>query len=325
MKDFLRYEAQLRLPGWDQNKLLSQSALIIGVGGLGTPAALYLAAMGIGKLIIADPDVVAEENLHRQPLYTPKSIGAYKAHCIKEYLLEFRPDLHVEAHTVWVNEGFLRDIGSSASIWIDGTDNIASRLVIDEMAFASHKPWVYGAIYQWEGQAALFYKTRYRDFFGAEVCGDSCSEGGVMGGIPGIVGSLQASLAAMYLASPFSAPTNHLFRIDLLRGRMESFRIGTQRVSNALEIGYNEAHELSEALWIDIREVCYPCIPRAQRKNWYDWDEWELPQKPIILICERGNRSRQIAFGLRKKTRREDIYSLEGGASLLFAATKQGS
>ncbi|MCX8112187.1 MAG: HesA/MoeB/ThiF family protein [Bacteroidia bacterium] len=310
-----RYSAQTRLPVWNQRALSEATALVIGVGGLGSPAALYLAAMGIGRLILADPDSIAEENLHRQPLYTPDAIGASKVKVLSAYLLRLRPDLRVESIERWVDESLLHDIGPKAQIWIDGTDNLHSRLVIDAVASALKKPWVYGAVFQEEGQVALLEGIRYRSLFGEGTEGPSCSEAGVIGALPGIIGSWQATLAAQYLASPEVVPKNRLFRVDLRRGETHSFLLATElREPATLEISMEEAQSLSDAHWVSLCELHGANMPFPHdKKAWYDWDRWTLPARPVILVCEEGNRSRQIAYALRRKTGRSNIYSLRGG------------
>ncbi|MCS6895341.1 MAG: HesA/MoeB/ThiF family protein [Bacteroidia bacterium] len=315
-----RYLAQSRLPGWRQSAIRNATVLIVGVGGLGCPAALYLAAMGIGRLIIADPDTVAEENLHRQPLYPPTSIGRLKVDALSEYLLSFRPDLVIEKYPIWADSDFLQRVGKTASIWIDGTDNLQSRLAIDEAAYTLHKPWVYGAIFQWEGQVALLAEVSYKELFGESADSPPCSEAGVIGALPGIIGSWQAALAAQYLADPASFIKNLLYRIDLRTGKSEVFEILPRHnlPEIGMEIPAETALQMQSAVWIDIREErMSPLIVPSISYAWYKWDTWDLPSSPIVIVCEAGNRSRQIAYALRRKTGRSDIYSLRGGAATL--------
>ncbi|MCS7161814.1 MAG: HesA/MoeB/ThiF family protein [Bacteroidia bacterium] len=310
----LRYEPQQHLPGWSQEKLGASTALVVGVGGLGQPAALYLAAMGIGKLILVDPDTVAEVNLHRQPLYTEADLGKPKVEVLAAHLRRLRADLEIETHAVWADRVFLETYGKAASVWIDGTDNLASRLALDEAAAVCQKPWVYGAVYQGEGQAALLVGVQYREFFGAEEGGPSCSVGGVLGALPGAVGALQAALAAQYLAQPALAPVNILFRLDLLRGLMQSFALEAAEPVAPLELSWEATQAFPTAQWIDLRENPLSPLPiPAQRLPWYSWAQWKLPSQPVIIVCEQGERSRQIAYALRRQTGRTDIFSLRGG------------
>ncbi|GIV24413.1 MAG: hypothetical protein KatS3mg026_0105 [Bacteroidia bacterium] len=324
-----RYRAQWLLPAWDQERLLQSTALVVGVGGLGVPAALYLAAMGLGHLVLVDPDTVAEENLHRQPLYTPPDVGQPKVEVLARYLQRFRPDLRLTLHARWADETFLRETGQGADIWLDGTDNAPSRLAIDAAAQALGKPWVYGAIFQWEGQAALLEGVSYRAFFGEGTTGPSCSEAGVAGAVPGIIGSLQAALAARYLTDPAHAPKNRLFRIDLATGLWESYTLASSLLAAApppvgppLELSLQAAQQIPSLEWIDLREEGPPLPYPAHRWPWYQWDSWRLPDRPLLLVCQQGRQSRQIAFALRKKTGRTDIYSLQGGAAALLASQK---
>ncbi|MCS7296793.1 MAG: HesA/MoeB/ThiF family protein [Bacteroidia bacterium] len=311
-----KYIVQSRLPGWDQRSLERGTALVIGVGGLGLPAALYLAAMGIGALILADPDTVAEENLHRQPLYTPHDIGRPKVEVLADHLSRLRPDIRLSLYPLWVEERFLREIGIEADIWIDGTDNLESRLCIDKMAQELRKPWVYGAIFQWEGQVGLLERASYQEIFGTGLEAPSCTEAGVIGALPGIIGSWQAALAAQYLADPWGVPRNRLFRVDLRRGESHTFWLPASPLP-ALDLTSAEVRCLPNPYWIDVREEATPLPFPAEKKSPYIWEEWTLPAQPVIIICETGNRSRQIAYALRRRTGRGDIYSLRGGAALL--------
>ena len=332
------YRAQRLLPLWDQERLQRASALVIGVGGLGTPAALYLSAMGIGRLILCDPDTIAPENLHRQPLYTPHHVGQLKVHVLSEYLQKLRPDLSIETHVCWADESFLQRVGATADIWIDGTDNLPSRLLIDEIAYQLKKPWVYGAIYQWEGQVVLWDGLRYRDYFGEGVGGPSCGEAGVLGAVPGIIGSWQAALAAMYLTIPHATPRHRLFRLSLLTGSAETLDLlpnnptesspasaseatSASSPSFPLEISLEELGDAKAYHWIDVRVEPRPPLPFPhEHRPWYSYDRWTLPEaRPIVLVCETGTRSRTIAYALRKKFHRQDIISLRGGANKLLS------
>ncbi len=318
------YQAQRLLPLWDQTRLQKASALVIGVGGLGTPAALYLSAMGIGRLLLCDPDTIAVENLHRQPLYTPAHLGQFKVHILTQHLRALRPDLTIETYPQWADEAFLERVGAAVDIWIDGTDNLLSRLIIDEIATHLKKPWVYGAIFQWEGQVVLWDGLRYRDYFGEGAEGPSCNEAGVLGAIPGIIGSWQAALAAMYLAAPSIAPRHRLFQINLLTGQAETFTLEASSLppliaETPLEVSLMDLSPPSAYYWVDIREEPAPPLPFPhEHRPWYRYDQGDLPlSQPIVLVCETGNRSRSLAFALRQKLQRQDIYSLRGGIQSL--------
>ncbi|MCS6790494.1 MAG: ThiF family adenylyltransferase [Bacteroidia bacterium] len=314
-----RYVAQLRLPGWSQSKLQEASVLIIGVGGLGQPAALYLTAMGIGRLLLIDPDQVEEANLHRQPLYTPAHLQQLKVEVLAHHLCLLRPDLKVETYPYWADEKLLEEVGSTTDIWIDGTDNIQSRLAISRAALRLGKPWVYGSVYQWEGQVALIEGLAYEEFFGEIAESPSCSQGGVLGSLPGLVGAWQASLAVLYLQGLFSNLRNRLFRIDLSQGIADAFFLASFSAM-PLEISAAQALAYPDAVWIDLREQLNPPLPvPSLQSKWHEWESWQLPLSPVILVCERGERSRFVAYALRHKTQRKDIHSLRGGAPALLA------
>jgi adenylyltransferase/sulfurtransferase len=292
--------------------------------------------MGIGRLWLCDPDTIVIENLHRQPLYTPEVVGQPKVQVLAQKLQALRPDIVIHPYVRWADAAFLSQVGREADIWIDGTDNLMSRLVIDEVAHALQKPWVYGAIFQWEGQVVLWRELRYRDFFGEGTGGPSCREAGVLGAVPGIIGSWQAALAAMYLATPNLAPVHRLFRIDLLKADVQVLNFQPFHVSGPageapvrrpplsvhpdwpLEVPFQEALRIHPH-WIDIREAPLSLFPYSHEvRPWYGYDQWTgLPEKPIVLVCETGTQSRAVALALRKKLQRSDIMSLRGGVQSL--------
>ncbi|MDP9047925.1 MAG: HesA/MoeB/ThiF family protein, partial [Bacteroidota bacterium] len=190
---FTRYSCQMALPGFTESaqRLLQQArVLIVGAGGLGCPAAQYLGAAGIGTLGIADFDTVSISNLHRQILYTPADAGQKKALVASLQLKKQNPDINVVAHDVRITSQNVMDVISGYDIIVDGTDNFETRYLLNDAAVMSNKPLVYGAIYQFEGQVAVWNtinehvdKTpNYRDIFpnvdAAQI--PNCAEGGVI-------------------------------------------------------------------------------------------------------------------------------------------------
>ncbi len=202
--ELARYSRHLVMPevGLEgQKKLKASSVLIVGVGGLGTPSAMYLAAAGVGRIGIVDFDVVEKSNLHRQVLYSEKDIGRSKAEVARERLIQINPNIDIELHKVRLDSSNALSILKDYDVILDGTDNFPTRYLVNDACVLLGKPNVYASIYRFEGQASVFFAKKgpcYRCLYheppppGAVP---SCAEGGVLGVLPGIMGSIQAAEA----------------------------------------------------------------------------------------------------------------------------------
>lgn len=197
-----RYARHLILPevgGAGQRKLLNTSVLLLGAGGLGSPAAMYLAAAGIGRIGILDFDVVDASNLQRQILHGTDDLGRPKVESAAETLRSMNPDVEVVEHRIHINSENALDVFRPYDVVVDGTDNFPTRYLANDASFFLAKPLVSGAIYRFEGQVTVFEAARgtgcYRCLFpnppppGAVP---SCAEAGVFGVLPGILGSMMA-------------------------------------------------------------------------------------------------------------------------------------
>src|SRR5262245_2063534 len=197
-----RYARHLILPevaGAGQRKLLDTSVLLLGAGGLGSPAAMYLAAAGIGRIGILDFDVVDASNLQRQILHGTEDLGRPKVESAADTLRSMNPDVEVVEHRIHVNSENALEVFKPYDVIVDGTDNFPTRYLANDASFFLEKPLVYGAIYRFEGQMTVFEAAKgtgcYRCLFpnppppGAVP---SCAEAGVFGVLPGIIGSMLA-------------------------------------------------------------------------------------------------------------------------------------
>ncbi|MGI8607072.1 MAG: molybdopterin-synthase adenylyltransferase MoeB [Gaiellaceae bacterium] len=200
-----RYSRHLLIPevGEDgQQKLLDSRMLLIGAGGLGSPAALYLAAAGVGTLGIVDDDVVDETNLQRQIVHSHERLGDSKAESAKRTIEALNPDVTVEVFKERLtSENADRILGEGWDVIVDGADNFPTRYLLNDASVWHKIPIVHGSIFRFEGQATVFKPHEgpcYRCLFPQPPppeLAPSCAEGGVLGVLPGIVGSLQASEA----------------------------------------------------------------------------------------------------------------------------------
>jgi molybdopterin/thiamine biosynthesis adenylyltransferase len=198
----LRYARHIILPsigGEGQRKLMQAKVLLIGAGGLGSPAAMYLAAAGVGTLGLVDFDRVDLSNLQRQLLHDTEDVGRPKVESAKERLNSLNPNVEVNAHDVVLTSQNAFEVLEPYDVIVDGTDNFPVRYLVNDAAQMLGKPLVYGSIYQFEGQASVFLPGSetpcYRCLFPHPPppgTVPSCAEAGVFGVLPGIIGSIQA-------------------------------------------------------------------------------------------------------------------------------------
>ncbi len=197
----IRYGRHLLLPEVGeagQMKLLDAKVLLLGAGGLGSPAALYLAAAGVGTLGIIDMDVVDSSNLQRQILHNVDRIGMRKVDSAKMTLEAMNPDITVKTYDVRLGADNILDIIDGYDVIVDGTDNFPTRYLVNDAALLKNIPVVHGSIFRFEGQVTVFapyvgpcYRCMIPEAPPAELA-PSCAEAGVLGVLPGIVGSIQA-------------------------------------------------------------------------------------------------------------------------------------
>ncbi len=225
-----RYQRHLLLPevgAAGQQRLLDAKVLLLGAGGLGSPAALYLAAAGVGTVGIVDMDVVDESNLQRQILHNLDRIGERKVDSAKKTLTAINPDVDVVAHDVRLGADNVLDVFRGYDVIVDGTDNFPTRYLVNDASLKLRIPVVHGSIFRFEGQATVFHPyvgPCYRCLFPqpppAELA-PSCSEAGVLGVLPGIIGSIQAMEAIKLLLDLGETLTGRILTYDAMD---ESFR-----------------------------------------------------------------------------------------------------
>lgn len=200
-----RYSRHLLIPevGEEgQQRLLESKVLLIGAGGLGAPAALYLAAAGVGTLGIIDDDTVDESNLQRQVIHTTERVGMPKTESARLTINALNPDVKVIEHRTRLTKENALEIFAPYDVILDGTDNFATRYLINDAAVLLKKPNVHGSIYRFEGQATIFYAgvgPCYRCLFPEPPppeLAPSCAEAGVLGLLPGTIGIIQATETA---------------------------------------------------------------------------------------------------------------------------------
>ncbi len=223
--DLTRYRGHLTLPevGLDgQRKLAKASVLCIGTGGLGSPAALYLTAAGVGRVGLLDSDEVDTSNLHRQVLFRTEDVGARKVEAARRTLSALNPDVALVTHDVRLTPENAADLLRGYDVIIDGTDNFRTRYLVNDTCVRLGKPDVWASIHRFEGQVSVFDASRgpcYRCLFPVEPPPDqipSCAEAGVLGVLPGILGTMQATEAIKLILGVGHSLVGRLLVFDAL-------------------------------------------------------------------------------------------------------------
>jgi sulfur-carrier protein adenylyltransferase/sulfurtransferase len=230
-----RYARHIILPGIGgdgQRKLMDASVLVIGAGGLGSPAAMYLAAAGVGTIGLVDFDRVELSNLQRQLLHDTDDVGRPKVESARDRLADLNPNVEVHAHKILLSSENAFDVLGGYDVVVDGTDNFPVRYLVNDATQMLGKPLVYGSIYQWEGQASVFLPGPdtpcYRCLFPEPPppgTVPSCAEGGVFGVLPGIIGSIQAVEAIKLALGVGETLAGKLVLYDALRNEFTTVRL----------------------------------------------------------------------------------------------------
>jgi len=229
-----RYQRHLLLPEigeTGQLKLLDSKVLLLGAGGLGSPAAIYLAAAGVGTIGIIDMDVVDASNLQRQILHNTDRIGERKVDSAKKTLTLMNPDVNVVTYDVRLGADNILDIIDGYDVIVDGTDNFPTRYLVNDASLIKNIPVVHGSIFRFEGQITVFnpwvgpcYRCMIPEPPPAELA-PSCSEAGVLGVLPGIVGSIQAVEAIKILLDLGETLQGRLLAYDALEQSFRTFNV----------------------------------------------------------------------------------------------------
>jgi adenylyltransferase/sulfurtransferase len=229
-----RYGRHLVLPDFGadgQRRLRDGSVLVVGAGGLGAPLAMYLAAAGVGRIGLVDFDHVDESNLQRQLLYDTHDVGRPKLEAAAARLAALNPHVRIERHDARLSSQNALDILRGYDVIADGTDNFATRYLVNDACALLGRPNVYGSVFRFEGQVAVFdaargpcYRCLYPDPPPPGLV-PSCAEGGVLGVLPGVIGTLQAVEALKQLAGIGEPMIGRLLVFDALAMRFRELRI----------------------------------------------------------------------------------------------------
>ena len=224
-EELVRYSRHILLPQVGeagQLRLKRSRVLVIGAGGLGSPVALYLAAAGVGKLGLVDFDTVDLSNLQRQILHGSAAIGSPKTDSARDRIYDINPNVDLEIHLTRLTSDNALEIARGYDLLIDGTDNFATRYLVNDTSVLLGIPNIYGSVYRFEGQASVFgapggpcYRCLFREPPPPDLV-PSCAEGGVLGVVPGLVGTIQATEALKMLLGLGETLVGRLLTIDAM-------------------------------------------------------------------------------------------------------------
>ena len=351
VKEKLRYNRQIILPELGeegQHKLKKAKVLVIGAGGLGCPALYYLSAAGVGNIGVIDDDTVDVSNLHRQIMYNESDIGKEKALCVKEKITQFNPNTEVNVYPKKLSIDNALHLIKHYDIVLDGSDNFATRYLVNDACVILKKPFVYGAVFQFNGQVSVFnFKggPTYRCLFPeppTEGTMPSCSEAGVIGVLPGIIGSYQASEVIKLITGIGKPLSGQLFMIDLRTNFSQTikFKLTPKNLEiKKLKENYSiQSCDLERALleitpfelksWLNEEKNIIQLIDVREKEEFEAYNiggvniplskldqniKQVLPSKKIVICCQSGTRSKLAQARLTKTFPKTEIYNLSGG------------
>lgn len=337
---YQRYSCQIALPGFGkeaQQKLSAARVLIVGIGGLGCPVAQYLAASGIGTIVLADADRVSISNLHRQILFSPSDKGRLKVEVAKERLQEQNPQIDIQAHAIRVDISNVERILRECDLVLDCSDNFETRYLLNDACVLAGKPLVYGAIYQYEGQVSVWNHLQadgsrganYRDLF-PEIDSSqipNCTDGGVIPTLAGIIGCMQANEAIKIVAGSDEILSGKLLLFDAqsMRGRVVKIPAKSEVAITHLTGSGQTPLISAEALaleenytLVDVREdtereldnIGGLHIPLRELNSRIE----QIPSSgKLIFYCASGKRSAEALRVVAGKMPDRQLFSLEGG------------
>ena len=345
----MRYQRQITLPEIGeagQRKLGAASVLIVGAGGLGSPSAMYLAAAGVGRLGLVDFDRVDVTNLHRQILYGTGDVGRLKLDAARERLIDLNPDVAVETHEVRLTSENALEILARYDVVLDGTDNFATRYLVNDACTLLGKPNVYGSIFRFDGQASVFatpdgpcYRCLHAEPPPPHLV-PSCAEGGVLGVLPGVIGTIQAIEAIKLVTGIGETLAGRLllfdalrmtFRVMKLRRRCEEHAAITRLIDyeefcNPVQQTDITPTELSQRLaqgedivLIDVREPHEWSAGHIEGATHIPMRQIperlaDIPKdKDVVMICRSGGRSGHVQQHLLGSQGYTRVLNLAGG------------
>ncbi|MFN4084392.1 MAG: ThiF family adenylyltransferase [Spirosomataceae bacterium] len=338
-----RYSRQTAIPTFGnsgQQALHESRVLVIGAGGLGSPVLLYLAAAGVGTLGIVESDQVDLSNLQRQILYTTSDVGQDKLTQTTQRLLDLNPTIQVRPFPTRFTSANAMEIASEFDLVVDASDNLPTRYLVNDTCHLLGIPWIYGAIYRFEGQVAVFNHQKgidYRDLFPSPPPPEltpNCATAGVLGVMAGLIGTLQATEAVKVLTGLGTPLDGELLLVDTLTQDFRKLKIPAEpnRPDIHSLIDYEAFCGLStpEITWNQYQNSSSAYFLLDVRETWEHEEEHiggfsipldeleerlaEIPtEKPVLVHCLGGTRSAQAVQILKNRRPHQTFLSLQNG------------
>ena len=301
-EELVRYSRHVLLPEFGaegQARLKAGRVLIVGAGGLGSPAALYLAAAGVGTIGLVDFDAVDETNLQRQILYGTRDVGRPKLEVAAARLRDLNPHLQIEPHEMALDAANALSLVGRYDVIVDGTDNFSTRYLVNDACVIARKPNVYGSVFRFEGQASVFamppgpcYRCLHPEPPPPGLI-PNCAEGGVLGVLPGLIGTIQATEAIKLIAGVGEPLVGRLLLYDALRLRFRQIALPRDPAcavcGDAPTIREVSAYDLSCEPGVSVEPPASNTITAARGDTVGDitaeeLHEWRREGRPHLLV-----------------------------------------
>lgn len=362
-----RYARQIALPEiglQGQQALANAKVLVVGAGGLGCPVLQYLAAAGVGKIGIVDGDRVDLSNLHRQVLFGVDDIGDLKVKAAAAAIQRINPEINVKEYPFFLHNVLALKLLPKYDIIVDGTDNFATRYLLNDACALLQKPLVFAALSQWEAQLGVLHVplengTRginYRDIFPAPPAPEevmNCAQAGVLGVLPGIIGTMQAAEVIKLITGAGNLLNNEVLIYNVKKATQYSLKINRvegvqvpQDERDFLQTNYEwlcgggEVREISArdvgqmisngAVFVDVRELDEtPDLPVPHQRiplSQLRREKFQVEGKDVVVVCHMGVRSLEAVRLMNQwAPAGQKLYSLKGGIMALAAAVSNAT
>ena len=333
-----RYDRQIKLTevGLEgQQKLRNAKVLIVGVGGLGCPAAMYLVGAGVGKIGLMDHDKVDISNLHRQVLFQESDVGRPKAVAAKERLEKQNKEVHFQVFEEPLTIENAENIIKQYDVVLDGTDNFETKYLINDACLLADNPWVFASIYKNEGQLSVFnYKNgpTYRCLFPKSTRQNiSCESTGVLGVLPGILGTLQAAEVLKIILGKGEVLSGKLKLINMMLASEQTIKINKrpEEIERIYKEGISPVYidcdlKNKERWYLDVREVFEQPKPKGKNVlniplNDLTLRYREIPNnQEVFVFCQSGKRSKNAIEILKNEFGFHNLKNVEGGIETII-------
>ena len=333
-----RYDRQIKLTevGTEgQKKLRNAKVLIVGVGGLGCPAAMYLAGAGVGEIGLMDHDKVDMSNLHRQVLFQESDVARSKAVVAKEQLEKQNSEVQFKVYEEPLTVENAENIINQYDVVLDGTDNFETKYLINDACILTDKPWVFASIYKNEGQLSVFnYEDgpTYRCVFPKSTRQNiSCEATGVLGVLPGILGTLQAAEVLKIILGEGEVLSGKLKLINMMRASEQTIKINKRPEEvekirkNGIAPVYIDCDLKNKEQWyLDVREAFEQPKPKGKKVLSIPMSDLtsryrEIPDNmEVFVFCQSGKRSKNAIEILKNEFGFHNLKNVEGGIETII-------